>query len=86
MKPTAENGASCLVFSRELHSTHFTLNPFLREWLRGLIEYENRGIIRRGSQKVWYSSILWIQPLIESERRVIIYVLYHNIRNDRNKR
>jgi hypothetical protein len=98
VKLTVDNGASCLVFSRKLHSATFTLNPFPREWFRGLIEYESQKIIHRGSQKVWYSSILWIYNLwgwlksslideyIEFERRVIIYVLYHNIRNDWNKR
>jgi hypothetical protein len=52
MKLTVDNGASCLVFSRKLHSINFTPNPFQREWLRGLIEYGSQRIIHRGSQKV----------------------------------
>jgi len=52
MKLTIVNGASWLIYSRKLHWATFTLNPFQREWFRGLIEYENPRIIHRGSQKV----------------------------------
>jgi hypothetical protein len=39
------------------------LNPFPREWLRGFIEYGSPRIIYQESQKISYSSILWIYNL-----------------------